>query len=430
VVIPSESVTIPPGQQARFAVRFNDQVATEMGSIVHVETSDDSDGKIDLPIALGKRVSDFTPLAYAYLPGSVDFGPIIAGASAKFELPVQNLGEAVLNIRDVTLRSQVAGVAADFNPLASVPLKSGEKGAITFELAAAVPGTIAGQIEVVSDARNGVVLVDFVANVLPKPDVVVIDTIPRGATVQVNGVGTPTPAAFTIVDTTPIAGQFQRGQTVSVLASPVHTADGLPYEFQRWEPGTRTNLSFVAGNSAYHFTARYAQSLIVGPTVAEPPLVQAGPCTFNPPTDVAFGPWVKISQARLTLPWLGDSTAGSHFGVNGSLFLSLNRAFGSLSSSRIRVAVPSSAPAFRGVEVMEITPASWAFDLQSGLFQLKALSPGLQVLNASTLPPASLRIEGTCAPTLLAGAPLCALPPSTICRSSPVSWPWALAAPN
>ncbi|MFP4542512.1 MAG: hypothetical protein ACLFR7_12875, partial [Opitutales bacterium] len=118
-------------------------------------------------------------------------------------------------------------------------------------------------------------------------------------------------------------------------------------------------------------------------------------CLFTTPEDVSFGPWVRITEARVHTPWLGAE--GTDFEVEGSLFLSLDRAYGRLRSSRVRIAVPATTdvPAeFRNLELLEITPGSWDFDISSaGLFRLSTLTPGLQVLDRSARPPEALDVE-------------------------------------
>jgi hypothetical protein len=313
----------------------------------------------------------------------------------KFEFGITNRGQEKLNLQEISVRSEDISPITELTPQFANPLAVGEGGVIQFEFTPTRAGLHRGQIEVTSDAANGVALIDFVADVVAQPRVVIIDSAPHGATVIVNSTTVTTPAAFSIVTGIAGAGQLLVGSTVNVRAINSFTADGVPYAFQRWEPGTGTNLTFTAGSNVVKYLARYAKGLNPGSAGSVPPIFMVSTCNFAPPTDVAFGPWVKITQARMTLPWLmdGGTTSAIPFKVEGALFLSLQRAYGSLSSGRIRTVVPGNSPAFANAELLEITPGSWNFDVESGFFKLSALSPGVQVLNTSALPPSNLRIE-------------------------------------
>ncbi|RME91730.1 MAG: choice-of-anchor D domain-containing protein, partial [Verrucomicrobia bacterium] len=389
-ITPSGVQTVPPGGETLFVVRFEFGGAGVFGANIDVNTSDPATDKLSFQAIAANRKPDFTPLGYLLTPAQVNLGSVLAGSSHRVLVTVQNIGQARLNLHDLEVRQDTvafdAGIKFNKGPF----LDPGESGQVEVTFEAAAPGVYRGQLELLSDAANGVAVVELIAVAVAPSEVVVLDSEPSGATLTVDGSNVVTPAAFSIVDGAPGAGQLQRGATVTVQAPGSFTRDGVPYEFQRWDPGAGGTLTFVSGQSVERFTARYAPSQIAG-AVSEPP-VQTGQCRFIPPNDVAFGPWVKITEATLTLPWLGNGS-GSEFEVEGALFLSLTRAYGSLTSSRIRVLVPSDAPAFADAELLEITPGSWRFDIQTGLFELAALSPGLQVLNGSTFPPTEFAFE-------------------------------------
>lgn len=394
-IFPKTNIVVPPGCEGLFTVSYqNTKDGSSKGSIT-VDTSDNSDGKIEAATTVTVKGKDFTPLAYAHLPRCIHLGSLFVGGSARFEIGITNRGQSVLNLQEVSVRSDDTSPITELTPLFSKPLEVGEGGVIQFEFKPTRAGLHRGQIEVTSDAANGVALIDFVADVVALPRVVVIDSAPHGAAVVVNSTTVTTPAAFSIVTGIAGAGQLLFGSTVNVRAANSFTADGVPYAFQRWEPGAGTNLTFTAGSNVVKYVARYAQGLNSGSAGSVPPAFIASPCSFAPPTDVPFGPWVKITQARMTLPWLteGGTTNGTPFKVEGALFLSLQKAYGSLSSGRIRTVVPANSPAFANAELLEITAGSWNFDVESGFFKLSALSPGVQVLNTSALPPSNLRIE-------------------------------------
>lgn len=393
-IFPSGVKTVSPGCQELFIVAIETPKSGSSSATVSIETS--SEGKIDLTMKVNVDQKAFTPLGYLYVPPCLDLGTLVLGNSTEISMPVVNLGLTNLTIRDLGVRNSDASSVYNLSVKFTGPLppssKEDKEKTVDFSVTPRVLGPIRGQIEIRSDAANGVAIVEFAGNVVSSPDVVIVDTFPRGVPVFVNSVLRTTPAAFTVVPGTPGAGQLQNGTPVTLTANASHSSDGVPYAFQRWEPGSGRTLSFVAGRTPGKFLARYAPGVVASSSPAAPAPFKAEACSFKPPTDVTFGPWVKISQARLTLPWLGDAQS-SNFKVNGALFLSLTRTYGSLDSSRIRVLVPTNAPAFRGSEVLEITPSAWNFDLQEGFFRLNARSPGVQIFDTSALPPAALDVE-------------------------------------
>lgn len=394
ITAPQGSQTVPPGGQQIFTVTVENRAGGTFGAGLLLECSDPSVGTLKLDASVLVRGKDFTPLPYLAHPSRLDLGTLSVGQTARGEIEIANIGQAALQLHHVEFRHNqpAARYAAELEETAA---QEGTTLPLGVSFRALQPGRYQAELEVASNARNGLVTIEVVANVVAEPEVILVETNPRGLSVSANGVTVTAPLALTVVDGTPAnSTEVQRGSTVSLSAFSVLNRDGVRYEFQRWTPGAGRDFTLVAGQSARRFTAVYAASPIPGAGPTTPPEFRAIPCNFTAPVDVAFGPWVKISQARLTLPWLGDGATGSDFRIEGALFLSLERAYGSLTSGRIRALVPTGAPAFGGVELLEITPGSWHFDIDAaGRLALSALSSGLQVLNASALPPTRLVLE-------------------------------------
>lgn len=390
-IIPEGPQDIPPGGEAAYAVQFEFAGGGGFGADLTFDTSDPTTEKLSLRTTATNRKPDYSRLAYALMPVQVNLGAVLSGTALEVTIPVENIGQARLNLHDVTVRHDSAATYEAGHKFEKGPfLDPGERGDLIVSVRAPAPGLYRAQLELLSDARNGVAVAELITPVAALPEVVVLDSTPDGAGLTVNGTPVTAPAAFTIVSGSPAPGQLRRGAQVNVLAEASRSAAGVPYVFQRWEPGTASNLTFTAGESAPRFTARYTRTLEAGRVTQ--PRTRIGQCEFNPPADVAFGPWVKISEATLILPWLGDGS-GTPFEVRGGLFLSLTRAYGSLLSERLRLLVPTNAPALQRAELLELTPGSWNFDIEDGHFQLAALSPGLQVLNASAFPPSDFSLE-------------------------------------
>jgi photosystem II stability/assembly factor-like uncharacterized protein len=394
VVAPKGSQTVPPGGEQIFTVTVESKGGGSFGTTLPFDCSDPAVGSLKLDTTVLVRGKDFTPLPFIVHPAQLDLGNVLVGRTADGEITVVNIGQAPLQLHNLEFRHDQT--AAHYDVEVKEAKDAGEGGvllAVSFR--ASAPGRYQAELEVASNAGNGLVTIEVVANVIAEPEVIVVETNPRGLSVTANGVVRTAPFALTVVEGAPAdTTQVQRGSTVTLSAFPALNRDSVRYEFQRWNPGATAGFSFVAGESVRKFTAVYAPTPLPAAAPPTPPEFRASPCNFAPPVDVDFGPWVKITQARLTVPWLGDGVTGSNFRVDGSLFLSLQRAYGSLTSSRIRALVPVTAPAFGGTELLEITPGSWNFDIDAaGRFALSALSPGVQVLNASALPPTQLVVE-------------------------------------
>lgn len=257
------------------------------------------------------------------------------------------------------------------------------------------PGDYTGIFELYSDAANGVPTMEMVARVIEAPDTVTVRTSPPGTPFEVdhNGDGKVLTyndtTVFTVVSGAPAnSSQIQEGTAIEVAATESTFRNGVAWEFHRWQPEVTHTFTSTAGASQSEWVAEYVSRPRTRRPVADPDLLVASPCAFEPPVDVSFGPWLRVSEAKLSLPWLDDGEE-SGFQVEGDLFMSLDGVVGSLTSSRVLV----NAPTHEGLELLEITPSSWNLDIDTGgSFSLGALTPGLQVLNASVNPPAALHI--------------------------------------
>jgi photosystem II stability/assembly factor-like uncharacterized protein len=392
-------LSVPPGCEAVYSVIFEQPNSGVPGTTLDITTSDSTVDKLDPQIIVDNRKPGFSPLGHLTAPGCLDLGVIPVGSETDVAFRTRNIGGAPVNLFGMEVRHDNPAALFDAGlKTGATVIGVGAEDEITVVFSATAPGTYRGFLEIASSARNALVRVEVVARaVLPQQTVVVTTNIP-GTSVLVDhnddGLFTvfDSPKVFTLVDGAPAnTTQIRRGAQIDVTALASTTRSGVDYTFQRWTPGSTRNFTFTAGGETPRFTAIYAPSRPVGAAVVEPPLVTAPPCDFNRPNDVAFGPWVRITEARLRLPWLGAG-AGSDFRVEGALFLTLQRATGSLTSSALRSVVPFGPDA--GLELLEVTPGAWSFDIRAtGEAEFRALTPGLQILNASALPPSSFDLE-------------------------------------
>ncbi|MEZ5325467.1 MAG: choice-of-anchor D domain-containing protein [Verrucomicrobiales bacterium] len=404
-VDPKDDQTVLPGDSQTFTVTVERNNSGAVGANLTFTSSDKAIDRLNNIARADFRQPRFSPLGYLKMPATIDTGGVIDAVRVPFE--ITNIGQTDASIHSIEVRHPDDGSLWSTRLDGEQTLSVGDRSIVDVEFTAAEPGIYRALVEVTSDARNGVATVEIVVEVVAEPEVIVVRSEPPGMQFLIEYPDTPSysgafevfeeATAFTVVEGAPtsVRSQLPRGQAVDLTSVQSLDKNGMHWEFQRWRPGDSNIIQFTAGDSASAFVAEFATSPVAGPTVADPSIIVANPCRFEIPPDVSFGPWVRITEAKLTTPWIGDAN-GSDFAVEGSLFLSLDRAYGSLTSSTVRVLAPNQAPIlppFRSKEMLEITPGSWSFDIDSaGLFSLLALTPGVQVLDRSALPPSQLDI--------------------------------------
>jgi hypothetical protein len=396
VLTPSGDQSVEPGNTLRFTLSFV-SAGVDASTDITITTDD-----FNLPSTVlnvgGKGKAGVTEtIAALHGPASVDLGFIPLGATRSAQFTIQNLGQRSANIARY-------GIRADNNDFTvtgtSGTLAVNGTRTVTASFTARIPGVQRAIVEIFSDAWNGMMPVEVTATVVPVPEQIVLRSNASGVVASVDGPLFDLPAVFTITDDVPDVanGLIQRGSPVTVIAPATVGTGANRREFDAWNAGATTALTFTPGASSRVLTANYDRTLTAGPAVDNAPVIPPT-CTFVVPSDTPAGPWVKVSGARLTLPWLGDAAGGTRFRVEGSAFFSLSRGDASLTSSGVRVRVPNNSALFGQLanrEVLEITPGSWKMAYVNdttageGSFSILAGNPGLQIFNESVLPPASL----------------------------------------
>ena len=406
IVMPAGETTVGPGEEMVVHIAFGGtSAATLAGSQITVATSDPRLTELDLIMLVEPRrdgTAEYERIGYLAVPAQIELGTVAVGAWADARIFAENIGTAPLALDGLEVRHNHPEIVADHDPAFSV-LDPGQIGVAGVRVAATAPGRYSGRIELFSDAANGVAQVEWTVTVVEVPEVVIIGTnrqLPFWVDNNADGVFTLFPAAggsraFTVVDGPVDAGalQIRRGTTIRARCDATVNARGFRWDFQRWTPGTAGDLEFVAGSSANQFTALYQLAPIEqsGPG----PIVPVSPvdCEARNPGGVTAGPWLRISEAKLSLPWLADPET-TEFAVEGSLFLSRERAYGSLRSGAVDLQVPDHATygPLAGMELLRITPVGWAFDLDATQreFFLRAANPGTRVLGRSLQPPSEM----------------------------------------
>ena len=400
-VTPSGEQTIPPGGSLRFSVQHTSDGSSSANTFTLV-TNDPA--LPSLAIAVNKTDSKTgvnLSVAYLHGPSSVDLGTVGTGVLASATVSLQNLGIATAGSWRYSIRSQSPTGTFTLVSNSTASLAAGAARNFTARFQSSTPGLHRAVIEVHTDSWNGVLPIEIQALVPVTPeDIVLRSNSPFASSLDIDGTAVNLPTVLQVANgPTNIAGsRIQRGATVELFAPSSVPGVGVEFQFKEWTGGTNNVLSLTAGASPRIVTASYVRTV---PASAVPPAPTVLPPSNSPepPADSPAGPWFKLSQARLTAPWLGSG--GSQFKIEGAAFASLTRLSASLSSSRITVNVPNHPNMlfYKNGQLLEITPSSWRFSLTSdatltqAAFNLRCDQPGLKVLAKNVLPPASLTLN-------------------------------------
>jgi photosystem II stability/assembly factor-like uncharacterized protein len=326
----------------------------------------------------------------ASLPQQVDFGRVQPGETREQALTLRNVGGAPLQLQRVALNNLANTEPFALLNVRLVSIAPGDSIVIRVRFRSNSPGQHRAELIVNTDAPEAVLSTMLSATVEAAPRVVVFDTLPTGLNVVIDGVPHTTPVAFTVA---PNASQTQwaPGSTRSVVAPANQTRDDISYLFQTWEPAADREFSLVAPEANARFVARYVptRTSSLAPTGVEgrgegdpsTPRQPSHRSELTPantaPTDVPNGPWLRLSNAQLSLPNLGN------LDVQGAIFLSAQRINASLQSGLFRIPQNNTQPG-----VLEVTASSWLLDFEAGShLRLRANGPGVKLLDTPAVPP-------------------------------------------
>ncbi|TVR46703.1 MAG: choice-of-anchor D domain-containing protein [Puniceicoccaceae bacterium] len=407
-IVPDRLSPIPPGGQLHIQVVY--EGAPQFGvydTVVEISTSDPEQPVFSVPVVVDVRREEHTPLGFLQAPARLDLGSVGVGVTADAGFNLANLGPVPLAIHGYELRHTSPEIEYEVD-LRDDSILPGEVSSGGLSLRGSAPGTYSGMLEIAGDAANGVVLIEWILEVVETPEVVVIGTHPPGLHLFIdnNASGTSSlytaTTAFVVVDGPVEAGTPFLPGGATITAQPRSLTQHQPQaqqtlHFQNWTPGGGPELSFTAGESAPQFTAVYTYGNPAQPAPDTPPDLPPLDCEVVVPHPAPVGPWLRISEAVLELPWLNDAGGSAAFAVEGDLFLSLQRAYGSLRAAPLSLAVPDEPAygAWAGHELLGITALDWAFDLDAvgRTFYLAAATPGIRILDHTVQPPSALEIS-------------------------------------
>jgi hypothetical protein len=248
------------------------------------------------------------------------------------------------------------------------------------------------------DSESGERTTELRATVAESAGAIVIETVPPGASVLVDGVSYPTPVTFAVGCTASTPKEWLEGSQHTISAPPsiavAAGANTLTYGFGDWSLGNLNSrtVQIVARPDLGRVVARYRLDVVDSPAAAmafaaaEQPLIQAA----SIPADLTSlvggtpqGPWFRMTGGNITISNIG----GSGFAVTGELFASLTRIKGSLSSTALDL--PSGS-----TPVVEIGAANWQLDLLAGqYFRMRARPPSLTIVGRDIAPDGEFSLD-------------------------------------
>jgi hypothetical protein len=257
-----------------------------------------------------------------------------------------------------------------------------------------------GRLVFQTDSESGERGTELRAAVQETAGTILIETVPPGAAVTVDGVSYPTPVSFAVGCTAATPKEWLEGsQHVIVAPTAVALAANgrtLTYGFADWSlqnASTRT-LSIVARPNLGRVTARYRLDGISPPAGGlagasageEEPLIQLAGLPPDLNTLVAgtpAGPWFRLTTGRVDIPNLG----ANGFNITGDLMASLSRIKGSVSSSALNW------PA-TGTPFLELGPGEWQVDVVAGdHFRMRTRPPSLALLGYDVAPDGEFQLN-------------------------------------
>ncbi|MCC5841099.1 MAG: choice-of-anchor D domain-containing protein [Opitutales bacterium] len=341
---------------------------------------------------------------YLDLPVRVNVGTVAVGQTSDFLIRAVNLGARTVHplTASIETESSPTPFSAELAAGAILPGEMDAPARVIFRPTST--GTFHAVLHLGSDALNGDVTIEVVGTAVPPVSSVIIDSIPVGAALAVDGFVSSATRVFTVVDGASSSTNWQRGAERTLTAPATRVHNGVNYAFSHWsQGGSGRILTAVESGGAQRFTAIYVPSL-PPPVEAPPPIVFAPTICgeAGPPDDVAQGPWLKISHAVVRFPTLeGGHTAA----VEGSLFLSLFEANGVLRTSAFQLTAGDTPNDF---ELVAVTAGSWRFDLVGPDFRFAANNPGLRLFDRPALPPSTFAFRASWDPAFPFDPPIVA----------------------
>lgn len=313
------------------------------------------------------------PQAIPILPEVLQFGAVEPQSPLTQNALLQNAGDAPLSILSVDISGDIDVFRLAAAPAS--PIAAGDSVQLAVEADPQIAGTYSAVLRVTTDGQPGVLETELSIEVTESDRVLVFDSQPAGIVISIGGISYTTPAAFTVASS---GADFVPGESVLISAPTGTVVQSTSFTFQQWTSTGDATFSLTVPSESTTYLAQYA------PTELPPPAArQATFAAFPAPTDLPGGPWIRLSDASLNLPAIGDVN------VEGAVFLSSSSIEASLEYGAFRVPESTSQP-----ELLSVSGGSWSLDYKKDVrFQLTANAPGVSVLDYPLNPPVDMTID-------------------------------------
>lgn len=342
-----------------------------------------------LAVALGtdgcvRRYQPFVsePAGIAVAPPVCDFGAALVGQQIAGSFALRNAGTRDLVVSRVAVDGSDPG-NGDFKVTTSLPLsiRPGNSGTISLVAYNRAAGLCSANLDLVTDGIDPNVSVELRSTAVAPPSVVAFKTDPPGLSVTIDGVTRVAPLAFTVRQGASGPADWEQDSLHDITVATNQTVNGQQFHFVAWSPAEERTFTCSAGATSVTYLARFvaggsddagAGDGLAGPAAAPSPVPGGG---------VTTGPYLRLSNASLTNPWLGNFTA------SGAALLSANLMDVSLQTTPVVLrASPGVAP------VAEITASAWRFLYSNSVVRLGAQSPALRLVGTAVTPPSTLEL--------------------------------------
>jgi photosystem II stability/assembly factor-like uncharacterized protein len=323
----------------------------------------------------------------AVAPPVLDLGSSLVGSNVFRTFTLVNRGDATLTVSDLVIDG-ISRTNSSFRVTNTIPFALAVNASMQIGVVAlnSDSGPTNATLAVISDGAAQTMNVVLRSTAVSPPQVVTFQTDPPGLALRIDGTNATAPVSFTVTQDANDPGEWLPDSTHSIEALDLQTINGQTFAFGSWDSGQDRLFTNDFAQASATYIASFVQDdpppgpggqgfSVVGP--ADPK-----PLTVNPPAGITNGPWLRLSQATVAVPILGNFT------MSGAALLSANLMQLSLASTSVRMPTNTSQPA-----VAELTSGSWQFLRSNSLSRLSVASPGLKILNNSVTPAATLNLD-------------------------------------
>lgn len=342
----------------------------------------------DLAVALGtdgcvRRYEPFLsdPVGIATAPPVLDFGTASLGQEITRTFTLRNVGTKNLVVSRFSVNGAETG-NTDFKVTTSLPMTLSPGSGRTVSVVAfnRAAGPVSAELTIDNDGIDPSVSMELRSQVPLPPAVIAFTTDPPGMTLRIDGATLTAPVAYTIVEHSAGSGEWLAGTAHTIEALASQNVAGQEFAFVDWVPAESRVFTCTAAMASRTYTATYVPTTAAGAGGAAAgealPAAEA-----SPPPGIQTGPYVRLSNATMTAPALGNFTA------SGAALLSADLMDVSLTTTPLLLRPnPSTIP------LAEIHAAAWRFLHAGGTVKLSAQTPSLKLVGNAVTPPSSLEL--------------------------------------